>query len=82
MLKMALNSLIIQVDTSSLEHLTNVETLLSPAYIVLYLNTMKILIKFAKAQDSLVEIFKYMNEFMTNILVTKDKKWLIALKSL
>jgi hypothetical protein len=71
---MALNSLIIQVDTSSLEHLTNVETLLSPAYIVLYLNTMKILIKFAKAQDSLVEIFKYMNEFMTNILVTKDKK--------
>jgi hypothetical protein len=74
MLKMSLNSLTIQVNTSSLEHLINVETLLSLVYIILFLKTMKILIKFAKAQDSLVEIFKYMIEFITSILVIKDKK--------
>ncbi len=44
----------IQVVTSNLEHLINVETLLSFSYIVPLLNNMKNLIKLEQAQDIFV----------------------------
>ncbi len=49
LLKMALNSLIIQVVAPNLKHVINVETLLNLVCIVFILSTMKNLIKLAQA---------------------------------
>lgn len=54
LLKMALNSLIIQVVAPNLKHVINVETLLNLVCIVFILSTMKNLIKLAQAWDSFV----------------------------
>jgi hypothetical protein len=59
---MALDSPTIQAFALNLEHLTNVETLLSLAYIVPLLNIVKNLIKLEQAQDvfviDLVQVIK------------------------
>ncbi len=54
LLKMALDSLTIQVVAPNLEHLIDVETFFNLVCIVFILSTMKNLIKVAQAWDSFV----------------------------